>query len=75
MVDIDNFTDYFPRSTDMRALVLRKPGQADLETIADPVLTDTNVLLKVRIGGILWQRSEFVPRTQSTRHISSHSGT
>ena len=34
MVDIDNFTDYFPRSTDMRALVLRKPGQADLETIA-----------------------------------------
>jgi alpha-L-fucosidase len=25
MVDIDNFTDYFPRSTDMKALVLRKP--------------------------------------------------
>ena len=35
----------------MRALVLRKPGQADLETIADPVLTDTNVLLKVRFVG------------------------
>ena len=31
----------------MKALVLRKPAQADLETIADPVLTDTNVLLKV----------------------------
>ena len=35
----------------MKALVLRKPGQADLETIADPVLTDTNVLLKVRFVG------------------------
>ncbi|MGC1452747.1 MAG: alcohol dehydrogenase catalytic domain-containing protein, partial [Candidatus Sulfotelmatobacter sp.] len=35
----------------MRALVLRKPGQAGLETIADPVLTDTNVLLKVRFVG------------------------
>ena len=35
----------------MRALVLRKPGQADLETIADPRLTDTNVLLKVRFVG------------------------
>jgi threonine dehydrogenase-like Zn-dependent dehydrogenase len=51
VVDIDNLTDYFPRSTDMRALVLRKPGQAELETIADPVLTDTNVLLKVRMVG------------------------
>jgi len=40
IVDIDNFTDYFPSGTDMAALVLRKPGQADLETIADPVLTD-----------------------------------
>ena len=35
----------------MRALVLRKPGQADLETIADPALTDTNVLLRVRFVG------------------------
>ena len=35
----------------MKALVLRKPAQADLETIADPVLTDTNVLLKVRFVG------------------------
>ena len=35
----------------MKALVLRKPGQADLEIIADPVLTDTNVLLKVRYVG------------------------
>jgi threonine dehydrogenase-like Zn-dependent dehydrogenase len=51
MVDIDNFTDYFPPSTDMRALVLRKPGQADLETVADPVLRDGNVLLKVRFIG------------------------
>jgi threonine dehydrogenase-like Zn-dependent dehydrogenase len=51
VVDIGNFTDYFPQSTDMRALVLRKPGRADLETIADPVLTDTNVLLKVRFVG------------------------
>ena len=31
--------------------MLRKPGQADLETIADPVLTDTNVLPKVRMVG------------------------
>ena len=31
--------------------MLRKPGQADLETVADPVLTDTNVLLKVRFVG------------------------
>ncbi len=35
----------------MKALVLRKPGQADLETIADPVPTDTNVLLRVRFVG------------------------
>ena len=35
----------------MRALVLRKPGQADLETIPDPVLTDSNVLLRVRMVG------------------------
>jgi threonine dehydrogenase-like Zn-dependent dehydrogenase len=51
IIDIDNFTDYFPRSTDMRALVLRKPGQADLEAIADPAPTDTNVLLRVRMVG------------------------
>jgi hypothetical protein len=31
IVDIDNFTDYFPPSTDMRSLVLRKPGKADLD--------------------------------------------
>ncbi len=31
--------------------MLHKPGQADLETIADPVLTDANVLLKVRMVG------------------------
>jgi threonine dehydrogenase-like Zn-dependent dehydrogenase len=35
----------------MRALVLRKPGQADLETISEPVLTDASVLLKVRFVG------------------------
>jgi threonine dehydrogenase-like Zn-dependent dehydrogenase len=35
----------------MRALVLRKPGQADLETIAEPTLTDASVLLKVRFVG------------------------
>jgi len=51
MIDIDNFTDSFPRSTEMRALVLRKPGQADLAAVADPALTDTNVLLKVRFVG------------------------
>src|SRR5579872_6968684 len=35
----------------MRALLLRKPGQAD-QTIADPVLLkETNVLLKVRFVG------------------------
>jgi len=51
IVDIGNFTDYFPRSIDMRALLLRKPGQAD-QTIADPVLLkETNVLLKVRFVG------------------------
>lgn len=31
--------------------MLRKPGHTDLETIADPVLTDGNVLLKVRMVG------------------------
>src|SRR5690348_6692189 len=35
----------------MRALVLHKPGQTDLETADDPVLTDPNVLLKVRMVG------------------------
>jgi threonine dehydrogenase-like Zn-dependent dehydrogenase len=35
----------------MRALVLRKPGQADLETITDPAPTDMNVLLRVRMVG------------------------
>ena len=35
----------------MRALILSKPGQADLETISEPVLTDASVLLKVRFVG------------------------
>ena len=30
--------------------MLRKPGQADLETIADPMLTDTNVLLAAELN-------------------------
>jgi 2-desacetyl-2-hydroxyethyl bacteriochlorophyllide A dehydrogenase len=35
----------------MKALVLQKPGQASIETVPDPVLTDANVLLKVRMVG------------------------
>src|SRR3954463_1421614 len=35
----------------MKALVLQKPGQASIETVPDPVLTDGNVLLKVRMVG------------------------
>src|SRR5579885_2011838 len=35
----------------MRAVVLRNPGQIDLGSIADPVLTDGDVLLKVRMVG------------------------
>jgi threonine dehydrogenase-like Zn-dependent dehydrogenase len=35
----------------MKALVLQKPGQASIETVADPVLTDGNLLLKVRMVG------------------------
>ncbi len=54
--------------------MLRKPGQADVETIADPVLTDTNVLLKVRFVGFCGSDLNSLPWTQSTRHVSSHSG-
>src|SRR5436305_9042738 len=35
----------------MKALVLRKPGQAFIETVPDPVLTNENLLLKVRMVG------------------------
>ena len=35
----------------MKALVLQKPGQASIETVPDPVLTDGNLLLKVRMVG------------------------
>jgi len=35
----------------MKALVLHKPGETNLESIADPVVTDTNVMLKVRMVG------------------------
>ncbi len=35
----------------MRAVVLRNPGRIDLDSIADPLLTDGNVLLKVRMVG------------------------
>jgi len=35
----------------MKAFVLQKPGQASIETVPDPVLTDGNVLLKVRMVG------------------------
>src|SRR5437016_219185 len=35
----------------MKALVLQKPGQVCIETVPDPVLTDGNLLLKVRMVG------------------------
>lgn len=35
----------------MKALVLHKPGDARIETVADPVVKDSNVLLKVRMVG------------------------
>src|SRR5438309_774834 len=35
----------------MKALVLRKPGQAFIEPVPDPVLTNENLLLKVRMVG------------------------
>ena len=35
----------------MKALVLKKPGQASIETIPEPVVADGNVLLKVRMVG------------------------
>jgi len=50
-IDSDKFTDYFRRFIDMKALVLRNPGEASIETVADPVLTRENVLLKVRMVG------------------------
>src|SRR5437867_2317484 len=36
----------------MKALVLKRPGQASIETVSDPVLTDGNLLLKVRMVGL-----------------------
>src|SRR5689334_8616863 len=35
----------------MKALVLQKPRHATIETVPDPVLTDGNLLLKVRMVG------------------------
>jgi threonine dehydrogenase-like Zn-dependent dehydrogenase len=35
----------------MKALVLQKPGHASIETVPNPVLTDGNLLLKVRMVG------------------------
>src|SRR5436190_3276499 len=36
----------------MKALVLKRPGQASIEAVSDPVLTDGNLLLKVRMVGL-----------------------
>ena len=35
----------------MRALVLREPGQAEIATVSEPVLTPNHLLLKVRMVG------------------------
>lgn len=35
----------------MKALVLQKPGQASIETIPEPVVTEERILLKVRMVG------------------------
>lgn len=35
----------------MKAFVLKKPGQASIETVPDPVVTNGNILLKVRMVG------------------------
>src|ERR1700761_2361166 len=35
----------------MKALVLRKPGEASVENVADPVPTGGEILLKVRMVG------------------------
>src|SRR5256885_15022999 len=35
----------------MKALVLQKPGEVSIETVPDPVVTDGNLLLKVRMVG------------------------
>ncbi len=35
----------------MKALVLQKPGQASIETVPDPMATEGNLLLKVRMVG------------------------
>jgi hypothetical protein len=37
----------------MRALVIKKPGEASIESIPAPVAANGSVLLKVRMGGIL----------------------
>jgi len=35
----------------MKALILRKPGEASIENVAEPMLTDGQILLKVRMVG------------------------
>jgi D-arabinose 1-dehydrogenase-like Zn-dependent alcohol dehydrogenase len=35
----------------MKALVLKKPGEASIETVPDPLLTSGNVMLRVRMVG------------------------
>jgi len=36
----------------MKAVVLQKPGQASIETVSEPVTTDRDILLKVRMVGL-----------------------
>ncbi len=45
-----NFATRNPGSL-MKALVLQKPGQASIETVPDPMATEGNLLLKVRMVG------------------------
>ena len=45
----------------MRALVLRKPGQADLETITDPGPTETNVCTWYEVPELPDDQTEAVP--------------
>ncbi len=35
----------------MKALVIRKPGQAEVESVAEPVVPEGDLLLKVRLVG------------------------
>jgi hypothetical protein len=55
----------------MKALVIRRPGEAVVESVDKPVVTDEKLLLKLRMIG-LRERPQFFSRKKSNGQLPAH---